>query len=178
MGGTSTDVARYAGALEHIFEGTIAEVTIQTPHLDSNTVAAGSGSMLFWQSGLLQVGPNSAGANPGPACYGRGGPLTVTDANFLLGRIIPDLFPRPLDLDIVKKKFAELTYGIEKLTAEKLATGFPSVANATMTRPIRTLSEGRGFQTSHHSLGLLWWCWGPARCRCGKGSWNQSSHYT
>lgn len=165
MGGTSTDVARYAGALEHIFESTIAEVTIQTPQLDINTVAAGGGSMLFWRNGLLQVGPSSAGANPGPACYGKGGPLTVTDANFFLGRIIPDLFPQPLDLAIVKTKFAELTEqvnrekdGTQKLTAEELAAGFLAIANATMTRPIRTLSEGRGFQTSHHNLG----CFGGA----------------
>lgn len=147
MGGTSTDVARYA------------EVTIQTPQLDINTVAAGAGSMLFWQSGLLQVGHNSAGAIPGPACYGRGGPLIVTGANFLLGSIIPDLFSRPLDLEIVKQKFAEITEqvncekdGTEKLTAEELATDFLSVANTPMTRPIRTLSEGRGFHTSHHNL--------------------------
>jgi 5-oxoprolinase (ATP-hydrolysing) len=165
VGGTSTDVARYAGALEHIFESTIAEVTIQTPQLDINTVAAGGGSMLFWRNGLFQVGPSSAGANPGPACYGKGGPLTVTDANFFLGRIIPDLFPRALDLDIVQKKFAEITErvnsekeGTEKLTAEEVAAGFLSIANATMTRPIRTLSEGRGFQTSNHNLG----CFGGA----------------
>ena len=74
-------MARYAGSLEHIFESTIAEVTIQTPQLDINTVAAGGGSMLFWSNGMLKVGPQSAGANPGPACYGSGGPLTITDAN-------------------------------------------------------------------------------------------------
>ncbi|KAI1610296.1 Hydantoinase B/oxoprolinase-domain-containing protein [Exophiala viscosa] len=165
MGGTSTDVARYAGALEHIFESTIAEVTIQTPQLDINTVAAGGGSMLFWENGLFKVGPSSAGADPGPACYGKGGPLTVTDANFFLGRIIPDLFPRPLDLDVVRSKFAEITETINNdkegegiMTPEAVATGFLSIANATMTRPIRTLSEGRGFETSSHNLG----CFGGA----------------
>ncbi|EXJ96509.1 5-oxoprolinase (ATP-hydrolysing) [Capronia coronata CBS 617.96] len=165
MGGTSTDVARYAGSLEHIFESTIAEVTIQTPQLDINTVAAGGGSMLFWENGLFKVGPSSAGANPGPACYGKGGPLTVTDANFFLGRIIPDLFPRSLDLEVVKKKFAEITEKINndreggtKLCAEEVAAGFLSIANATMTRPIRTLSEGRGFETAGHNLG----CFGGA----------------
>ncbi|KAI8656313.1 hypothetical protein NCS56_01234900 [Fusarium sp. Ph1] len=165
MGGTSTDVARYSGALEHIFESTIAEVTIQTPQLDINTVAAGGGSILAWENGLLKVGPSSAGANPGPACYGRGGPLTVTDANFLLGRIIPDFFPRRLDLDIVKSKFVALTDivnrekdGGEPFTPETLALGFLAIANATMTRPIRTLSEGRGYGAASHNLG----CFGGA----------------
>lgn len=160
MGGTSTDVARYSGALEHIFESTIAEVTIQTPQLDINTVAAGGGSILAWENGLLKVGPSSAGANPGPACYGRGGPLTVTDANFLLGRIIPDFFPRRLDREIVREKFAILTETVNKekdggepFTPETLALGFLSIANATMTRPIRTLSEGRGYGASSHNLG-------------------------
>ncbi|KAF5693047.1 5-oxoprolinase (ATP-hydrolyzing) [Fusarium denticulatum] len=160
MGGTSTDVARYSGALEHIFENTLAEVTIQTPQLDINTVAAGGGSILSWENGLLKVGPSSAGANPGPACYGRGGPLTVTDANFLLGRIIPDFFPRRLDRDVVREKFAALTVivnrekeGGEPFTPETLALGFLAIANATMTRPIRTLSEGRGYGASSHNLG-------------------------
>ncbi|KAH6626599.1 Hydantoinase B/oxoprolinase-domain-containing protein [Chaetomium sp. MPI-SDFR-AT-0129] len=169
MGGTSTDVARYSGALEHIFENTLAEVTIQTPQLDINTVAAGGGSILTWEAGLLQVGPHSAGANPGPACYGKGGPLTVTDANFLLGRIIPDFFPRKLDLDIVKAKFQALADTVnrdkakdgnagEPFTPETLALGFLSIANATMTRPIRTLSEGRGYGAASHNLG----CFGGA----------------
>lgn len=165
MGGTSTDVARYAGTLEHIFESTIAEVTIQTPQLDINTVAAGGGSILTWENGLFKVGPGSAGANPGPACYGRGGPLTVTDANFFLGRIVPDLFPRPLDFGVVKSKFDELTNAINRdkegdiqFTPEEVAMGFISIANTTMTRPIRTLSEGRGFQTGAHNLG----CFGGA----------------
>lgn len=160
QGGTSTDVARYSGALEHIFESTIAEVTIQTPQLDINTVAAGGGSILAWENGLLKVGPSSAGANPGPACYGKQGPLTVTDANLLLGRIIPETFPRRLDLDIVRTKFAALTAtvnadkkGGEPFTPETLALGFLATANATMARPIRTLSEGRGYGASSHNLG-------------------------
>jgi 5-oxoprolinase (ATP-hydrolysing) len=159
-------VARYSGALEHIFENTLAEVTIQTPQLDINTVAAGGGSILSWENGLLKVGPSSAGANPGPACYGKGGPLTVTDANLLLGRIVPDFFPRKLDLEVVKAKFAALTEtvnkdkegGAEEFTPETLALGFLSIANATMTRPIRTLSEGRGYGAASHNLG----CFGGA----------------
>lgn len=128
-------------------------------------MAAGGGSILKWENGLFRVGPGSAGANPGPACYGLGGPLTVTDANFFLGRIVPDLFPRPLDYDVVKKKFAELTDAVNetkdgdtKFTAEEVAIGFLMVANTTMTRPIRTLSEGRGFETGAHNLG----CFGGA----------------
>ncbi|KAJ5757391.1 uncharacterized protein N7511_006085 [Penicillium nucicola] len=159
MGGTSTDVARYAGRLEHIFESTIAQVTIQTPQLDINTVAAGGGSMLFWENGMFKVGPHSAGAHPGPACYGRGGPLTVTDANFFLGRVIPEYFPMKLDLSVVREKFVALTAiintekeGSSELTAEQVAVGFLSIANATMTRPIRALSEGRGFETAAHNL--------------------------
>ncbi|OQD86124.1 hypothetical protein PENANT_c008G05413 [Penicillium antarcticum] len=159
MGGTSTDVARYAGSLEHIFESNIAQVTIQTPQLDINTVAAGGGSMLLWENGMSKVGPHSAGAYPGPACYGRGGPLTVTDANFFLGRVIPEYFPMKLDFNVVKEKFVVLTTiinaekgGSSELTAEEVAMGFVSIANATMTRPIRALSEGRGFETAAHNL--------------------------
>lgn len=158
-------MARYDGALEHIFESTIAEVTVQTPQLNINTVAAGGGSILSWENGLLKVGPSSAGANPGPACYGKGGPLTVTDANFLLGRIVPDFFPRELDLKVVKSKFSALTETVNKekeggepFTPETLALGFLSIANATMTRPIRTLSEGRGYGAESHNLG----CFGGA----------------
>lgn len=94
MGGTSTDVSRFAGTYEHVFETTTAGVTIQCPQLDVNTVAAGGGSMLFFRSGLFVVGPESAGAHPGPTCYKKGGPLTVTDANLTLGRILPEYFPK------------------------------------------------------------------------------------
>ncbi|KAK7222352.1 hypothetical protein V2G26_010355 [Clonostachys chloroleuca] len=165
MGGTSTDVSRFGGRYEHMFENTTAEVTIQSPQLDINTVAAGGGSMLFWRNGLFVVGPDSAGAFPGPACYGKGGPLTITDANLFLGRILSDYFPNKLDHDVVQNKFLELTnvvnsekHGSDKLTPEEVAMGFLQVANAAMTRPIRTLSEGRGFETSSHNLA----CFGGA----------------
>ncbi|QKX54695.1 uncharacterized protein TRUGW13939_01783 [Talaromyces rugulosus] len=165
MGGTSTDVSRYSGAFEHVFETTVSQVAVQSPQLDVQTVAAGGGSMLFWRNGLFVAGPESAGAYPGPACYGKGGPLTITDANFYLGRILPDYFARPLDFDVVKKKFLELTEvvntekkGSEKLTPEEVAMGFLLVANASMTRPIRALSEGRGFETASHNLA----CFGGA----------------
>ncbi|KIY00156.1 uncharacterized protein Z520_03841 [Fonsecaea multimorphosa CBS 102226] len=159
MGGTSTDVSRFSGTLEHVFETTVAQVTIQNPQLDVQTVAAGGGSRLFYHNGLFVVGPESAGAYPGPACYGHGGPLTITDANFFLGRILPHYFARPLDRQAVETKFQELTRGInaqrrqeDLLTAEQVAMGFLLVANAAMTRPIRSLSEGRGFETSAHHL--------------------------
>lgn len=165
MGGTSTDVSRYGGSYDHVFESTIAEVTIQGPQLDISTVAAGGGSMLFWRNSLFVVGPESAGAVPGPACYGKGGPLTVTDANLFLGRLLSDFFPTKLDLEIVKSKFLALTEAINiersettKFSPEEVASGFLSVANAAMARPIRNLSEGRGFDTSAHNLA----CFGGA----------------
>ncbi len=158
MGGTSTDVSRYGGTFEHVFESNTAGVTIQSPQLDINTVAAGGGSILFWRNGLFVVGPESASSHPGPACYRKGGPLTVTDANLFLGRLIPDLFPKifgenedkPLDVDIVKQKFIALTNEINKdtgktLSPEEVACGFLDVANEAMCRPIRALTEGKGY---------------------------------
>ncbi|XP_048862389.1 5-oxoprolinase isoform X2 [Brienomyrus brachyistius] len=117
MGGTSTDVSRYAGQYEHVFEATTAGVTLQAPQLDINTVAAGGGSRLFFRSGMFVVGPESAGAHPGPACYRKGGPLTVTDANLALGRLLPSHFPKifgpqenePLSTEETMKGFRELT---------------------------------------------------------------------
>ncbi|KAJ0059529.1 hypothetical protein NL108_001883 [Boleophthalmus pectinirostris] len=120
MGGTSTDVSRYAGQYEHVFEATTAGVTLQAPQLDINTVAAGGGSRLFFRSGMFVVGPESAGAHPGPACYRKGGPLTVTDANLALGRLLPSFFPKifgpgenePLSLEETMKHFHQLTQDI------------------------------------------------------------------
>ncbi|TYJ56774.1 hypothetical protein B9479_002544 [Cryptococcus floricola] len=165
MGGTSTDVSRFGGSYEHVFETTTAGVTIQTPQLDINTVAAGGGSILSYGNGLLAAGPESAGAHPGPACYRKGGPLTVTDANVFLGRIHIDSFPKifgptedmPLDYNIVKQKFEELAATINKennsqLTAAQVASGFINVANNSMARPIRALTDQRGFGASTHIL--------------------------
>uniref|UniRef100_A0A4W5QNX2 5-oxoprolinase, ATP-hydrolysing n=1 Tax=Hucho hucho TaxID=62062 RepID=A0A4W5QNX2_9TELE len=120
MGGTSTDVSRYAGQYEHVFEATTAGVTLQAPQLDINTVAAGGGSRLFFRSGMFVVGPESAGAHPGPACYRKGGPLTVTDANLALGRLLPSFFPRifgpgedePLSNEETMEHFQQLTHEI------------------------------------------------------------------
>jgi Hydantoinase/oxoprolinase len=94
MGGTSTDVSRYDGTFEHVLESTTAGVTIQAPQLDINTVAAGGGSRLFFRSGVFAVGPESAGAHPGPVCYRKRGHLAVTDANLALGRVVPEHFPK------------------------------------------------------------------------------------
>ena len=160
MGGTSTDVSRFGGTFEHVFETTTAGVTIQSPQLDINTVAAGGGSILTWRNGLFTVGPESASSHPGPACYRKGGPLTVTDANLFVGRLVPESFPsifgpkenQPLDENIVRSKFEELTRSINAETGGTLlpmevACGFLDVANEAMCRPIRALTEAKG-----HSL--------------------------
>lgn len=171
MGGTSTDVSRFNGSLEHVFETVIAEVTLQAPQLAIDTVAAGGGSILSFRNGLFKVGPESASAHPGPACYRKGGPLTVTDANLLLGRIDIDVFPHifgknedeGLDIEIVKHKFGVLQEQIRQETSqtmsiEQIADGFLKVANETMCRPIRKLTEGRGFNACDHKLA----CFGGA----------------
>ncbi|CAM9021951.1 unnamed protein product [Wickerhamomyces anomalus] len=165
MGGTSTDVSRYGGQFEHVFETTTAGVTIQSPQLDINTVAAGGGSRLFWVNGLFKVGPESASSHPGPACYRKGGPLTVTDANLLLGRLLPEYFPKifgpnedeSLDEKVTLSKFQELADQINKenngnLTVDEIAYGFIKVANETMARPIRQLTEAKGHVVSQHRL--------------------------
>ncbi|MBA7492569.1 hypothetical protein ES702_03119 [subsurface metagenome] len=169
MGGTSTDVSRYgSGRYEHVFETTTAGVTIQSPQLDINTVAAGGGSRLFFRNGLFVVGPESAGAHPGPACYRKGGPLAITDANLFLGRLLPDFFPKifgknedeGLDPEASKKLFEELTNDINKQTGKNMSTdevayGFIKIANETMTRPIRSLTEAKGHDTSKHRLATF-----------------------
>ncbi|KAJ9397496.1 hypothetical protein DTO282F9_5501 [Paecilomyces variotii] len=177
MGGTSTDVSRYAGQLEHVFETTAAGVTIQSPQLDINTVAAGGGSILFWKNGLFKVGPESAGAHPGPSCYRKGGPLTVTDANLFLGRLLPEFFPKifgpnedqPLDYGIVAEQFQNLTEEINEetgkhLTPEQVAIGFIEVANEGMCRPIRSLTEGRGYDARNHRLAVFGGAGGQHAC--------------
>ncbi|KPM41755.1 Uncharacterized protein C11D3.15 [Neonectria ditissima] len=185
MGGTSTDCSRFSGTYEHVFETTTAGISIQSPQLDINTVAAGGGSMLFWRGGLFVVGPESAGAHPGPACYRKGGPLTVTDANLFLGRIKPEYFPKifgpnedePLGLEITTKKFEELTAKINAdnladgkagLSAEAVALGFLRVADEVMARPIRALTEARGYDTSDHLLACFGGAGGQHACSLAK----------
>lgn len=169
-GGTSTDVSRFLGLLEHIYETVVSEVSLQTPQLDILTVAAGGGSILFWKNGMFVVGPELAGLDPGPACYRKGGPLTVTDANLLLGRLVADHFPRIFgpnhdqgpDIEVVRAKFDALTKEINAdkgqgghLTPEDVASGFLTVAVEAMARPIRNLTEARGFATAAHNLALF-----------------------
>ncbi|GAB0135107.1 hypothetical protein EsDP_00003456 [Epichloe bromicola] len=169
MGGTSTDVSRYGdGRYEHVFETTTAGVTIQSPQLDINTVAAGGGSRLFFRNGLFVVGPESAGAHPGPACYRKGGPATVTDANLHLGRLLPDFFPsifgknedEGLDPDASRRVLQELADEVNRetgknLTTDEVAYGFLTVANETMTRPIRSITEAKGHDSSKHRLATF-----------------------
>lgn len=185
MGGTSTDVSRYDDRYEHVIESTTAGVTIQAPQLDINTVAAGGGSRLFFRSGLFVVGPESAGAHPGPACYRKGGPLTVTDANLVLGHLQPEYFPcifgasetEPLDAERAGELFAELRAEInayqwaagkaaspEELSVEQVAAGFVRVANEAMCRPIRALTQSRGFDTAAHALACFGGAGGQHAC--------------
>ncbi|SPO01043.1 related to 5-oxo-L-prolinase [Cephalotrichum gorgonifer] len=180
MGGTSTDVSRYGGSYEHITNSVTAGVHINCPQLDINTVAAGGGSMLFFRNGLFVVGPESAGAHPGPACYLKGGPLTVTDANLMLGRLLPETFPRifgpnedqPLGVDVTRKKFIELTKAINdeirgnrpEMTVEEVALGFLQVANLNMAKPIRALTDSRGYHTAAHNLASFGGAGGQHAC--------------
>ncbi|KAI8094826.1 Hydantoinase B/oxoprolinase-domain-containing protein [Gilbertella persicaria] len=177
MGGTSTDVSRFDGHFEHVFETTTAGVTIQAPQLNINTVAAGGGSMLFFKNGMFVVGPESAGAHPGPACYRKGGPLAVSDANLFLGRLLPDYFPRifgpdenqPLDCTVVQEKFTALANEIHQATGQAkslddIVYGFIKVANETMCRPIRALTEAKGHDTSNHVLAVFGGAGGQHAC--------------
>lgn len=169
MGGTSTDVSRYGeGRYEHVFETTTAGVTIQSPQLDINTVAAGGGSRLFFRNGLFVVGPESVGAHPGPACYRKGGPAAVTDANLFLGRLLPEFFPKifgknedeGLDFEASKKVIQELTDQVNEETGknmslDEVAYGFLTIANEAMTRPIRSITEAKGHDSSKHRLATF-----------------------
>ena len=166
MGGTSTDVSRYAGEFEFSFESITAGIKIAAPQLDINTVAAGGGSILTYKNGLFFVGPESASAHPGPACYRKGGPLTVTDANLFTGRILPEFFPQifgpnedqALDFEVTRAKFEELAEQINKenpgvnKTPQEIALGFLEVANFQMSKPIRDLTESKGHNVTCHAL--------------------------
>lgn len=168
MGGTSTDVSRFDGHLEHVFETVTAGVAIQAPQLDIHTVAAGGGSRLFLRRGMFVVGPESSGAHPGPVCYRKNGYLAVTDANLVLGRVLPQQFPnifgpnedQPLDSEGANTAFEELVKLPEAKgrTAAELAWGFLQVANEAMCRPIRNLTQMRGFDITTHILA----CFGGA----------------
>lgn len=181
MGGTSTDVSRYAGTLEHVFESTTAGISVQAPQLDINTVAAGGGSVLAWRNGIMTVGPESAGSHPGPACYRKGGPATVTDANLVLGRILPQHFPsifgetqdQPLDVEASIQRIADIATQVNRdqgtrLSIQEVAHGFITVANEAMCRPVRALTEARGFRTGEHNLAAFGGAGGQHACDIAK----------
>jgi 5-oxoprolinase (ATP-hydrolysing) len=169
MGGTSTDVSLYDGEYERTFVSEVAGVRLRAPMMRIHTIAAGGGSILRYADGRFQVGPESAGADPGPACYRRGGPLTITDANVLLGKIPPALFPRmfgpagnePIDADVVARAFAALAAEVNETTgstgdetygAEEVAEGFLRVAVANMANAIRRVSLQRGRDVTEYTL--------------------------
>lgn len=165
MGGTSTDVSHYAGGFERTNETVVAGVRLSAPMLQIHTVAAGGGSICFFDGMRLRVGPYSAGADPGPACYRRGGPLTITDCNVLLGRVRPEFFPaifglnadQPLDRAVVDEKFATLCREIEAKTGHAMgpheaAEGFLRIANESMAEAIKKISIQRGYNPAEYAL--------------------------
>ncbi|KAI3625987.1 hypothetical protein CBS9595_001348 [Malassezia furfur] len=177
MGGTSTDVSRFAGRYEQVMETTIDGVTIQSPQLDVNTVASGGSSRLFFRNGLFVVGPESASAHPGPTCYRKGGPLAITDANLVTGRLAVEMFPKifgpneneGLDEVQSRKAFEDLTRKINQetgrdMSVDEVAQGFIRVANEAMCRPIRSLTQARGYSTSKHVLSSFGGAGGQHAC--------------
>jgi 5-oxoprolinase (ATP-hydrolysing) len=177
MGGTSTDVCLYAGQLERAFETEVAGVALRTPIMAINTVAAGGGSILHFDKGRFRVGPDSAGADPGPACYRRGGPLTVTDANVLVGKIQPAHFPaifgpsgdQPLDYEIVAHTFTALADEIAAATQQRqdprdVAEGFLRIAVANMAQAIRQVSLEKGHDAADFALQCFGGAGGQHAC--------------
>ncbi|MEG3844066.1 hydantoinase B/oxoprolinase family protein [Microcoleus sp. herbarium14] len=161
MGGTSTDVAHFNGEYEREFETEIAGVRLRSPVMAIHTVAAGGGSIVFFDGARYRVGPESAGANPGPACYRNGGPLTVTDCNVMLGKIQPDFFPKvfglnadlPIALDVVNQKFLQLAGEIGgERTPEQVAEGFLAIAVEKMANAVKKISLQRGYDVSEYTL--------------------------
>ena len=160
MGGTSTDVSRFDGRFELETESRKAGVRIATPTLAIETVAAGGGSLCGFDGVKLTVGPASAGAEPGPACYGRGGPLTITDCNLFLGRIIAGRFPFPLDGEAAESRLQELADRVRteagySLTSEQLAEGLIAIANSHMARAVRRISVARGYDPQEYALAVF-----------------------
>ncbi len=160
MGGTSTDVSRFDGRFEMEYESRKAGVRIASPTLAIETVAAGGGSICGFDGVKLTVGPESAGSDPGPACYGRGGPLTITDCNLVLGRIAATRFPFPLDIAAAQSRLAELSQRIKEqagysLSLEELAEGLIAIANSHMARAIRRISVSRGYDPQDYALAVF-----------------------
>jgi 5-oxoprolinase (ATP-hydrolysing) len=177
MGGTSTDVSHYAGEFERAFDTQVAGVRMRAPMMSIHTVAAGGGSLLSFDGARLRVGPESAGANPGPACYRRGGPLAVTDANVMLGKIQPKHFPKvfgasaneALDRDGVVAKFDALAHDVRESTGrpatpESLAAGFVQIAVANMANAIKRISVARGYDVTGYTLQCFGGAGGQHAC--------------
>ena len=177
MGGTSTDVSHYAGELEREFDTLVAGVRMRAPMMSIHTIAAGGGSILHFDGQRQRVGPDSAGANPGPACYRRGGPLAVTDCNVMLGKIQPQYFPKvfgprgdePLDEAVVREKFAALAGEIGRATGtpqspEQVAEGFLRIAVANMANAIKFISVQRGHDVTEYTLQCFGGAGGQHAC--------------
>ncbi|MGY6630802.1 MAG: hydantoinase B/oxoprolinase family protein [Wenzhouxiangella sp.] len=178
MGGTSTDVSQFNGEYEYSFESTLDGIRLRVPMLRIHTVAAGGGSRLHFDGGRYRVGPDSAGAAPGPACYRRGGPLTITDANLLLGRLQPDHFPRvfgpdgdqPLDRAIVEQRFAELRQTIaaqcdDRRSTEAMAEAYLDIAVHNMAAAIRQITVQKGHDAARYALSCFGGAGGQHACR-------------
>ncbi|QSJ20303.1 hydantoinase/oxoprolinase family protein [Nostoc sp. UHCC 0702] len=177
MGGTSTDVAHFKGEYERQLDSEIAGARMRVPVLAINTIAAGGGSILFFDGSSYRVGPESAGSNPGPACYRRDGPLAVTDANVMLGKIHPQYFPSvfgtdgnlPLDQDIVIQKFTQLAQDIATITGnhrtpEQVAAGFIAIAVENMANAIKKISLQRGYDVTEYVLCCFGGAGGQVAC--------------
>lgn len=178
MGGTSTDVAHYAGEFERSNESEIAGVRLRTPMMAIHTVAAGGGSIVSFDGQRFRVGPRSAGARPGPACYRNGGPLTVTDCNLILGRIIPKYFPsvfgpsgdQPIDTETPKRMFTEIVRQVDEILCEQksmheCAEGFLQIAVENMANAIKKISVERGYDVTQYTLCSFGGAGGQHACR-------------
>lgn len=173
MGGTSTDVSHYDGEFERAFETEVAGVRMRAPMMRIHTVAAGGGSLLHYDGARFRVGPESAGANPGPKCYRRGGPLAVTDANVMLGKLRAENFPQifgpnqdqPLDVAAVKSAFKDMAAEIgDGRTPEEVAAGFLSIAVENMANAIKKISVQRGYDVSGYALTCFGGAGGQHAC--------------
>jgi 5-oxoprolinase (ATP-hydrolysing) len=171
MGGTSTDVSHFAGQFEREFETQVAGVRMRAPMMSIHTVAAGGGSILSFDGARFRVGPQSAGANPGPASYRRGGPLAVTDANVMLGKIVPHWFPKvfgasgrePLSAEVVREKFSALAAQTGR-SAEDVAEGFIRIAVQQMANAIKKISVARGYDVTRYTLQCFGGAGGQHAC--------------
>lgn len=172
MGGTSTDVAHYAGEIENDFETEVAGCAWRAPMMKIHTVAAGGGSILTYDGSRFRVGPESAGANPGPASYRRGGPLAVTDANVMLGKLMPEHFPavfgphqnEKLDADIVREKFTEIARASGTPSPEAVAEGFLKIAVENMANAVKKISVQRGYDVTRYALTCFGGAGGQHAC--------------